>query len=252
MPSSWEQALHKFIRPWQAREDVIGAVVTGSRAAGTATKNSDIDVHIILADSATTRERGDIMVDGFLIEYFVNPIRQLKEYQKDDWKEYKRADARMFLTGKILFDKTGAVKKLRTFAQAQFKKKFPQLSSIAIELTKYGLWDELDNLKDALDQKSPLVPFLYFRILEKTISIYAQFCGAELPAPSKLHRFFTDATFRKRYRIAAFPDKRFVKAALLCLGGVRIVRLKKLVEYTLGQMGGLTVDGWRIKSMVEV
>lgn len=75
----WEDALNKFLASWKEQKDVIGAIVCGSFITGLPTERSDIDLHIILSDEVDWRERGNQYVDGFLIEYFVNPPRQNKE-----------------------------------------------------------------------------------------------------------------------------------------------------------------------------
>jgi hypothetical protein len=45
----WEDALNQFLGSWRDRSDVIGALATGSRVLGTDTRNSDVDVHIVLS-----------------------------------------------------------------------------------------------------------------------------------------------------------------------------------------------------------
>ncbi|HLD85807.1 MAG TPA: nucleotidyltransferase domain-containing protein [archaeon] len=114
---AWEKAVHKFLTPWKAKKYVIGALVTGSFVPGNATKHSDVDLHIILDCKVKWRERGNKMVDGFLIEYFANPPQQLKKCMEEGYRDGKRVDARMYLLGKIIFDRTGEVKKLQENAK---------------------------------------------------------------------------------------------------------------------------------------
>jgi predicted nucleotidyltransferase len=66
MAHPWEHALDRFLLGWKVRAYVKGAVVCGSRVAGTATKFSDIDVHIVMDDRVRWRERGLKIVDGYL------------------------------------------------------------------------------------------------------------------------------------------------------------------------------------------
>src|SRR4051812_21721623 len=66
----WGKLIENFLAEWQAREPLVGALVTGSRVIGTATPESDIDIHLILPDDVEWRERGNLRIDGLLVEYF--------------------------------------------------------------------------------------------------------------------------------------------------------------------------------------
>ncbi len=113
----WEHALWKFLYKWQGRKDVLAAMLEGSFAHGTQTKNSPINVHIILADTINRHKRGDEIVDGFSIKYVAHTVQQLQ----DLWKAGSHADAHMFSTGQVLFDKKGILKTLRAKAKKESK-----------------------------------------------------------------------------------------------------------------------------------
>lgn len=57
----------------------------------------------------------------------------------------------MYANGKIIFDKTGIVSQLKQEAVQELNKPFKELDSITLELTKYGIYDEFENLKDNYD-----------------------------------------------------------------------------------------------------
>ena len=79
----WELSLDKFISEYKKLDNVVGIILTGSYATGNNTINSDIDVFIVTDDNTKWRERGTKLVDGYLIEYFINPVRQvLKEIEE--------------------------------------------------------------------------------------------------------------------------------------------------------------------------
>ncbi len=252
---AWEKALAKFIEPWKKRVDVEGVLVAGSYVWGVPTKYSDIDVHIVLSDKVNWRERGNKVVDGFLVEYFANPPKQIKRYMQENYKSGKRTDAMMFSKGKILFDKRGEVKKLRQFANSEMKRKFIKLRGTELELAKYALWDHLDNLNDLADQKSPGFNLLYNLLLEKVIYTYARYAGVDVGSPAKLHKFFTSEKFRKAYGINAFPDKKFIKLLLVCLnqsGPGAFKAIEKLTLRVFKKTGGLKIDGWKVKTPLKL
>ena len=73
---NWEKVTNKFLETWLKKDYVVGAFVCGSYVTGRPTKHLDIDLRIIMKDDINWRERGNKIIDGFLIEYFANPIRQ--------------------------------------------------------------------------------------------------------------------------------------------------------------------------------
>ena len=248
----WEQALMKFLASWKRRKDVIGALVTGSRVFGTHNQHSDIDVHILLAKDITWRERGNCFVDGYLIEYFSNPLVQLKEYRKEDFKSFTHTDARMFALGRIIFDKTGTLKKLQQDSRRELRAKFRRLSKTEIELGKYSLWDELDNLKDLWERKSHFYTFSHNLLLQRILELYRKFLGLEVSSSSKLERYFTDKSFRQRYGIEHFHDSHFVKLFMVSIEKQTFSSISTLVEYVLKAMNGFEIDGWKLRSMISV
>ncbi len=248
---NWERALYKFIKDWQNRKEVLGAIVTGSYAVGNHTKFSDIDVHIVLSEKTKWRERGNKIVDGFLIEYFANPISQLKKYQEENYKNGNRIDARMFTIGKILFDKTGIVKKLQIEARKRMKKPFAKKDKTWMETKKYFLWDQLDNLHDLHSQHLPSFSFVYYTALLNIFETYAKFLRAEIPGPAKFYQVLTNDRFRQKYHIEKFPDQKFITIAKKCIEKDSLENIEKLTAYVLDKMGGFKIDGWKLKTPVE-
>jgi len=246
----WEKALNKFLVDWKNRKEVIGALVTGSYVTGTATKFSDIDVHIILSDKIDWRERGNKIVDGFLIEYFANPICQIiKNSKSEKGKNKISSDIRMFAVGKILFDKTGALKRVKQqFAKKLKQKKFKKPTYLQTEFKKYCLWDQLDNLRDLRRQNSPSFSWVYFNNLTEVLEIYTEFIGTEICGSVKVYKLLTDEKFRKKYRIKKIPDEKFVSLFKKCLDKASLERIEQLTDYVLKKMGGFNIDGWKIKT----
>lgn len=246
----WQESLNKFLVDWKSKKEVIGALVTGSYVTGLATKFSDVDVHIILSEDIKWRERGNKIVDGFLIEYFANPLCQIiKNSKSEDGNNKIASDIRMFTVGKILVDKTGALKKIKMRFEKELKnKKFTKLKPIQIEIKKYHLWDQLDNLRDLYEQKSPSFAFVYFNNLVKVLEIYTEFLGTEICGPAKIYKMLTDDKFRKKYKIKKILDQKFVSMSKKCFERALFKDMEKLTNYVLRQMGGFKIDGWKIRT----
>jgi hypothetical protein len=109
----WEAAITEFLKDWRNNNDVTGAMICGSYITGNPSKRSDIDIHIILSDDVFWRERGNKITNGFLVEYFANPPKQIRGYFREDFHDHSTMSMVQFITGKILFDNTGVINELK-------------------------------------------------------------------------------------------------------------------------------------------
>ena len=248
----WKRALEKFTGEWSERDFVEAALLTGSYALGLQTPRSDVDVYIILSDNVNWRERGDVLVDGFLIEYFANPVRQVRWYFEDEHSRNKRNTARIILIGKVLFDKTGIIEILRTEAKKYMEKPFPEPDPVKVELAKYVLWDALNSLKESGEMQAPGYTYLYQLTLKEALESYARFLRTEIPPASKVYRLFSDETFRKAYLFPDFPDAEFVALFLRAMEEVRTENAGALINHVLEKMGGFNIDGWKLRTGISV
>ena len=67
----WEHAVNTFLKQYINEDYFLGAILTGSYATGNNNPDSDIDIFIVTKDTTNWRERGNKLVDGYLIEYFI-------------------------------------------------------------------------------------------------------------------------------------------------------------------------------------
>ncbi|RLG96938.1 hypothetical protein DRO27_01175 [Candidatus Bathyarchaeota archaeon] len=157
----WETAVESFTKKWSDKDNVEGFLVCGSYVTGSPSKRSDIDLHIVLSSGVDWRERGAEMIDGYLIEYFVNSPSQIKVYFEDDFRKNRKHAAHMFSSGKILLDRNGILEELKSEAVKWIGKEYPNLNEVTVELNKYALWDCLDNLQDAYESESKSFTYAY-------------------------------------------------------------------------------------------
>jgi len=249
----WEIALDKFLIPWRKNKEVVGALVCGSFVMGNPTKHSDIDLHIALSEKAKWRERGNKIVNGFLIEYFANPAGQIIEYFKEDYNNGKQMAVIQFITGRIIFD-DGSIKQLKKEAEKWRSKQIVKSSKINNELNKYAIWDMLDNLQDSFDKKDASFWFVYHNFIAGLIQHYCKFVGYPAIKDYRALDIFTKEKTRKKYLLPEFPDKVFsnliVKAFIANDKDVAMLIYKKISQHLLKQMGGFNINGWKIKSPV--
>lgn len=242
----YKRVLKEFLAECLEHPNVEGVILVGSYAIGLQNSRSDIDVCIITTDEVSYWKRGNIVKSGFIIEYSFYPVSYLKKLQAQDLITKKRLRTRMFATGKILFDKNGTIKDLQIQAQADLKEELPQSSNEEIEIKKYYLWDQLDNLHSLAEEKSPGFTYAYYTGLQEIIEVYANYLGLELPRAGRMHRFITDSKFRKRYKIIEIPDKEFAALFELAMQKPILENLRKLTELVHSRMGGFIIDGWTV------
>lgn len=136
---NYKIAINKFINQLENKNDIAGALVCGSFVTGDPTVNSDIDLHLLLSKKTSYKERGNKIVDGFLIEYFMNTKEEILKYFKSDYSKNRTVSYVMFLTGEIIFDKNKEILELKKEAKKYIKKDFFKLKNHEMENYKYAL-----------------------------------------------------------------------------------------------------------------
>lgn len=251
----WQNALNKFLANWKDRDDVIGIVICGSYITGSPSDRSDIDLHIVLSDEVKWRERGNQYIDGFLIEYFVNPPRQIRNYFKEDFNDRSTMSMIQFITGKIIVDKIGVIAQLRKEANDWKEKKYDELDSAIKEIKKYMLWDTYDNLLDCYESNRADFDFVYHQSLFVLFSEYCFLLNIEQIPYYQITRYLTDIYYLQKYLKAPFPDENFailfLKATEAKDRELMITLYGKLLEHVYKHTGTFRIDGWHIKTPVE-
>ncbi len=244
----WEIALNTFLAEWEKEEHFVGALLCGSHAVGTANSLSDVDVHIILSDKASWRERGNKTVNGIQIEYFVNPKHKIHEYLIEQYAWNSYITVRMFATGKTVRDPYGEMKKLQNWAKQEVNRKFKKMTKARIELEKYHLWYILDNLKDLHMHNSLGFIFLYHNALDKAFHVYAEYLQMEIHSEAKLYKYFSSNEYRHKYKMPAFPDQQFTRLFITALKKQSYSNIVKLINHVIIKMGGLKLENWHLRT----
>jgi len=251
---NWEERLNKFIDTFEHKADMIGILVCGSFITGNPSSHSDLDVHIILNESVDYRERGNKIVDGLLIEYFANPPRQIRSYFKEDYQSISPMSQTQFIAGQILLDPTGIVAELKQEAITMMESNFKDIHLNTNELTKYGIWDMLDDLQDLCVNDRAEFDFIYYSNLDKLISIYMQ--QIKQPYNKKtILGHITSNTVREKYLLNELPDEAVKNLIQICITAEkkkdRIDSYERLTNLILDLMGGFEIDGFKFKSGVQ-
>jgi HEPN domain-containing protein len=248
----WENALNKFLEPWKHRDEVIGFLVCGSYITGNPSKRSDIDLHIITSDNTEWRERGSNFINGYHIEYFVNPPKQIRAYFKQSHRTNKLDSQTQFVTGKILSDKTGSIAQLKKEAGDWLGKQFNGFDDISLILQKYVLWDILDNLQDIYEKKSKSFRYAYYSGLREVLKFYSKYIGWEIYSPERIFELLSDPVVQKKYLQSEYPDPVFRDLFIKCITFVKESEMlecfEELVDYVFKHSEGFEIDGWVVRT----
>lgn len=249
----WEQAAQSFLSRFENEKYFAGAVLSGSYAVGNYDEFSDIDIFIVTDDSQDWRERGNLRIDGFLIEYFINPVRQIKRYLEEEFALRQLCTANILAAGKILCDKNGEVLRLKNLAQTYLEKDFSAALSMPLSLKCYYLWDDLDSLKSAVERGAN-INLLYYLALERLIKTYFEITGvADIPF-GKLERILFDSGFAQKYGIKKLPAPEFCRLLHRCLNcgdEEKPAAIRQLYDFVINACGGFDIDKFVLRSPAE-
>lgn len=252
--SDWQKAVDKFLQRYINEAFFEGALLCGSYASGNQDESSDIDVHIVTANTETWRERGNCLVDGFLIEYFVNPVRQIERYLEEDLQNGTNCNACMFGYGKILSDKRGETKRLQELSVAYLNKEFPGMDDHKRKMAFYYIWDDIDEMK-SLRRKGLKTDIVFAQALLRLVKLYCAYHKIPQIVPSKLERILSDPAYAERYHFTTSVAPEFSQAVLECIRAEsekRMAAIERLYELAVSSCGGFDIAAYSLKTEVSL
>ncbi len=202
----WQKAVEKFLEHYKKENYFLGAILTGSYATGNNDENSDIDIYIVTKDETNWRERGNKNIDGFLIEYFINPKRKILSYMEKGLQDYHISTTMIFVNAKILYDKDGSVQELINIAKNNTN--FNNLANVdgfKYKMNCYSVWDGYDELESKYNKHED-IDFSYHIFLER---IESYFYNKQIPSIplNKIEKIFTNEIYREKYNIQKLPNQ---------------------------------------------
>ena len=251
--NNWENALNKFLNQYKDEDYFLGAILTGSYATGNNTPNSDIDVFIVTKDSTTWRERGNKLIDGYLIEYFINPVRQVLNEFEEGFINNGIATTRIFLGSKILYDKDGTIEKLINIAKENINREIEPLPEFKKKMNNYTIWQSFYELTSKYERKED-IDFTYNIYLNNIIESY--FLNKQIPLLPihKIEKMLINEEYRKRYNVNKLPEDEFVNKLLNCFNekdyNKRYEYAKELYNYYMEQNNDFDINDFSLRSEI--
>ncbi len=253
--NNWELAVEKFLDKYKNQDNFLGAILTGSYVTGNNNENSDIDIYIVTTDDTQWRERGNKNIDGFLIEYFINPKRKVLEYMEKELQDYHMSSTMIFANAKILYDKDGTIEELINIAKNNaMLTKLKDVDDFKFKMNCYLVWDGFDEL-EAKYNKHQDIDFSYYIFLQRVIDSY--FYNKQIPSIplNKIEFIFKNEEYRRKYNVRKMPDNEFVTKVVKCFNeknyDKKFIYAKELYDYFLSQFANFDINNLSIISSAE-
>jgi predicted nucleotidyltransferase len=244
----WEIAARNFIDLCDFKNDIAAAFLSGSYAFGNANAFSDIDLFIILDDAVDYRERGNKRVDGFIVEYFANPMRQIKKYIESDIADIQLCDINMIMGGIVIYDKNNAVDGTRAYCKQILEDGFTKMSAFSIQTGLYSHWDNFDELRRARHEQTPDFNMLFHRYIQQAFELYSRYTCSPTPSYSKLYKWLSDDEYFNRYGLPPHKDQAFaglIKQSFeLTTSAELFVLAEKIYKHVVDRMGGFEIENF--------
>lgn len=244
---NWQKALDKFLEKYKNEDWFEGAVLCGSYASGNQNEFSDIDVHILINDKENWRERGVVKTDGFLIEYFMNPAKQIRREFEDDYLNGRDCSDSMFGYGRILLDKRGCVKELQDEALKYLKKTPRKWKKEELIFSLYGVWELMDELNSLSIEKRPF-NLVYYELAKNLLSVYCKIKGIPQIVTTKAEKILAEPDFARKYNCKKLPNKEFTKLFLSVLSKPDISEIRNLYDLVIKAAGGFDITKFKSRS----
>lgn len=251
----WELAVEKFLDDYKNEDYFVGAILTGSYATGNNDENSDIDVYIVTTDDTKWRERGNKRVDGFLIEYFINPRKKILSYFDEELHNYHLSTTMIFVNSKVLYDQNGTVEELIKVAKNNIEMmNLADVDEFKFKMNCYSIWDGFDEL-EAKYNRNDDIDLSYYIFLQRVLEAY--FYNKQIPSIplNKVERIFKDEEYRKRYNVRKLPDEEFIEKVIKCLNEKeydnKFICAKELYNYLLSEFPTFDINNLVVRSSAE-
>lgn len=251
----WQLAIEKFLNEYKNEDYFLGAILTGSYATGNNDKNSDIDIYIVTKNDTEWRERGNKNIDGFLIEYFINPKKKILSYMEKELQDYHMSTTMIFVNAKILYDNDGSVQELINIAKNNANlSNLGNLDNFKYKMNCYSVWDGFDELESKYNKHQD-IDFSYYIFLQRVIDAY--FYNKQIPSIplNKIEIILKDIEYREKYNVRKMPNQEFIIRIIKCLDekdyDKKFEYAKDLYNYFLNQFNDFDINNLVVRSSAE-
>jgi hypothetical protein len=216
----------------QFGDDLQGVLAAGSRIYGRPGPTSDLDVHVVT--KGQHRRRCNRVMCGVEVEFFVNPVFQIRRYL---YRERKLTTIHMFAFGQPIYDPLGVMADLQTEARILWEAGPAALTESQYWTHRYRAADILRDVEDVIASDEATANLLIVKAIEYLLEGHYQLKRRWLAKP--------------KYRLADLESWDEVAAVLArrTLGSHQMQErweaLVGLAEHVLAPIGGVMPLEWQ-------
>lgn len=201
----FEKAYLKFLQRYKDESWFAGAILCGSFATGNNDSNSDIDIFMV-SKNTDWRERGTVLTDGFIVEYFINPIGLIEKEIISEQYSLDKCTSTMFNQGIVIYDEFGQVKKLKDLAKNTLKEQ-SIINEYQFKMNCYAVWESFDEL-DSKFKNNQDIDLCFYHFIQCALAALAYNKCIGTFNINKIERFLVDEAYRKKYGITKFFNQK--------------------------------------------
>jgi predicted nucleotidyltransferase len=244
LQEKFSRALKIFVDRHKKNNNVFAILVSGSCIHSTPDKNSDLDVYVLL-EKAKMRERGNTWINGVEIEYFINPVNQVRCYFETETGNKAPFTAHMFANSQILYQKDKTIAQLIKEAKVILKKKMPVMKKMDLEFARYSMDDTIKDLEDVYLKKDIFAfSLIASNLLQESLNIFF-----------KIHRIPKEKSKRLQKKLKSIDrnfEKLYTSALIEKDIGKQYRNINRLVRYAENLIGGKRPKEWILRSKCKV
>ncbi|MCD4694392.1 nucleotidyltransferase domain-containing protein [bacterium] len=237
--NKYKEIIDSFIKKFKSDNNVSAILIFGSYYKNKMDKNSDIDIYIILKES-DFRERGNIWIKGVEIEYFLNPVKQIKHYLKKEQNSSHASTVNILLNSKVVYNNDNEVKYLIDRAK-NILEVDRKISKEQIKMYKYSLDDLKRKLENVYLKKDVFTFYLIaHQIILKLLDFFCKIESISKEENKEIGRRIIkkDVDFYNLF-IEVNEIQEFEK---------KYKALNKLIIYIEKKLGGKKTKEWKIRT----
>jgi predicted nucleotidyltransferase len=252
----WEATAREFIEQCDFYDEIEIVFLAGSHAVGNADKYSDIDLYIVLNDRCDWRERGNKLFDnGFRVEYFANPVRQIKKYIDSSYSDVRMPEINMILNGIVIKDKNSTAESLLEYCLQKRIDNFPVLGEFHVQTGLYLIWDNFDELTRAYENEAADFTMQYYIFIENAFYFYSRYISSPVPNYHHLYKWLTDETYNNNFKLPSYRDKIFLELIIKAFdslnANIMFAQARNIKDYVLNKIGGFNIDNFALKGPLD-
>jgi len=196
--------------------------------------------------------RGCKRFDGFLVEYFANPMRQIKKYIDSSYNDAQILEINMILNGIVILDNNSAANIMRQYCLQKDLNNFPTLGEFHTKTSLYHIWDGFDELTRAHDNKDVDFVMQYYNLIQKIFYFYSRYICSPVPNHYHLYKWLTNKVYHEKFNLPPYRDTAFLdlvsKSFSVSDMDAMFTQTIKLKDYVFDKTNGIDIDNFLLKS----